>query len=129
MASPREANPRSAMQPAPISPPNWISYQNTGARVVLKPGAIAEMPGEIDALGCERLFLVCGGRTRQSPVFQRVRDALGARVVGLCDEVVEHSSTRLVTDAAERARGLAVDGLVAVGGGSASDTAKAIARV
>jgi alcohol dehydrogenase len=112
-----------------LPPPEHIDYRNTGSRVLQRPGAIDELPTEIDALGCRRLMLVCGGRTRKTRLFERIATSLGARVVVTMDRVVEHSSTVLVTEAAARARDAAVDGLVAVGGGSASDTAKGIAIV
>ncbi|MFZ4759063.1 MAG: iron-containing alcohol dehydrogenase family protein [Burkholderiaceae bacterium] len=102
-------------------------YRNTGTRVVQRAGAIDALGTEIDALGCRRLMVVCGGNTRRSRVFDRAVAALGARVAVLFDRVVEHSSTTLVTEAAAIARAERIDGLVAIGGGSASDTAKGIA--
>jgi alcohol dehydrogenase len=120
MSPPAVANP-------PITPSGWISYWNTSARVVLKPDAIADMPQEIAALGCRRLMLVCGGNTAKSPILAKVRAAVGSLVVCETDRVVEHSSTALVTECAAIAREHRIDGLLAVGGGSASDTAKGIA--
>jgi alcohol dehydrogenase len=111
----------------PITPAGWISYQNTSTRVVLKPDAIADLPQEVAALGCRRLMLVCGGNTAKSPILVKVRASLGDLVVTLFDRVVEHSSTALVTEGAAIAKAHSVDGLLAVGGGSASDTAKGIA--
>jgi alcohol dehydrogenase len=102
-------------------------YRNTGTRVVQRAGAIDALGTEVDALGCRRLMVVCGGNTRRSRVFDRAVAALGARVAVLFDRVVEHSSTTLVTEAAAIARAERIDGLVAIGGGSASDTAKGIA--
>lgn len=104
-----------------------FDYQNTGTRVLMRPGAIDGMGADVDRLGCRRLLLICGGNTRRGAVFERVRQALGARVVSVFDRVVEHSSTAMVSEGARVVRQAAVDGLVAVGGGSASDTAKAIA--
>lgn len=112
-----------------VAPPHWINYQNTGSRVVLKPGAIADLPTELATLGIDRAMLVCGPNTRKGPVFAAVEAALGGLAVGIVDDVVEHSATTLVMAAARRARELEIDGLVAIGGGSASDTAKAIAIV
>ncbi|MGE0800769.1 MAG: iron-containing alcohol dehydrogenase family protein [Lautropia sp.] len=115
------------MSQVTMPPPDWIDYRNTGARVLMRPGAIDALPAEIDALGCRRLMLICGGRTRASRMFERIAAGLGERVVARYDRVVEHSSTVGVTEAAGAARAARVDGLVAVGGGSASDTAKGIA--
>lgn len=111
-----------------LAPPNWINYQNTASRVVLKSNAIDELPVEIGALGLQRLMLVCGGRTRKGPVYGKVAEVLGSTVVADC-EVVEHSATDLVMQGARHAQEAGIDGLIAVGGGSASDTAKAIAIV
>ena len=110
-----------------VRPANWLDYRNTGTRVVLRPGAIDDLGAEVAALGCKRVMLICGPNTRRSRLFARATASLGDRMAVLLDRVVEHSSTVLVTEGAEIAAGEHVDGLVAVGGGSASDTAKGIA--
>lgn len=104
-----------------------MEYQNTFARVVQRSGAIDDLGREVAALGCSRVLVVCGGSTRSSALYERCNKSLGSLVVGLFEKVVEHSSTVLVTEAAEIARNLKIDGIVAIGGGSASDTAKGIA--
>ena len=104
-----------------------MEYQNTAARVVQRSGAIDDLGREVAALGCQRVLVVCGGSTRRSALYERGNKSLGSLVVGLFEKVVEHSSTVLVTEAAAMARDLRVDGIVAIGGGSASDTAKGIA--
>ena len=106
-----------------------FAVQNTGTRVVMRAGATADLAREVGALGCTRLMLVCGPRTRAGGVFAQVQAALGPLAVAVYDRVVEHSSTQGVTEAARLARAERIDGLVAVGGGSASDTAKGIAIV
>jgi alcohol dehydrogenase len=111
----------------PLQPPGWIDYNDTAGRVVLRPGALDNIGRDVGALGCKRVMLVCGGNTRRSPLFDRARAGLGERVVSVFDRVVEHSSTVLVTEGATIAREQKIDGLVALGGGSASDTAKGIA--
>jgi alcohol dehydrogenase class IV len=107
--------------------PMNMEYQNTAARVVQRPGAIDDLGREVSALGCSRVLVVCGGSTRRSALYERASKSLGKLVVGLFEKVVEHSSTVLVTEAAGIARELRIDGIVAIGGGSASDTAKGIA--
>jgi alcohol dehydrogenase len=116
-----------AVAAPPMQPPGWLDYNDPRSRVVLRPGALDDIGREVGALGCERVMLVCGGNTRKSALFERARTALGERLAVLFDRVVEHSSTDLVTEAASLARQHRVDGLVALGGGSASDTAKGIA--
>lgn len=104
-----------------------FEYNGPLQRVVAEPGAIRHVRREMEALGARRALLVCGGTTRRTRLFGAVRDALGEFCAGVFDRVVEHSSTAVVTEGAEQARRAGVDVLVALGGGSASDTAKAIA--
>lgn len=110
-----------------ILPFGWLDYRNSGTHVLQRPGVIDTLGQQIDGIGCKRVMVICGGNTRRSPVFQRVLAALGPRAVTVFSEVVEHSSTAMVTRGAGIARELAVDCLLSVGGGSASDTAKGIA--
>ena len=117
---------RPAITNPPITPTGWMAYQHTASRVVLKPNALDDLGMEVDALGCRRIMLVCGANTAKTALFRKAKDVLGARVVATLDNVVEHSSTVLVTEAAQVAREAGVDGFVAVGGGSSSDTAKGI---
>lgn len=104
-----------------------MDVQNSGTRVLQKPGAIDQLGTEVAALGCRRLMVVCGGSTRRGQLFARAMASLGDLTVCVMDKVVEHSSTALVTETAELAREKRIDGIVAIGGGSASDTAKGVA--
>ncbi|HYF20343.1 MAG TPA: iron-containing alcohol dehydrogenase [Ramlibacter sp.] len=118
----------STPQRAPdLLPPGWLDYRNTGTRVLLRPGVIDTLGAEMAALGCRRVMVICGGNTRRSRLFDRAMAAMGPAAVTVYDRVVEHSSVELVTQGAQLARELGVDGLLAIGGGSASDSAKGIA--
>lgn len=116
-----------AVRAPDILPFGWLDYRNSGTRVLLRPGVVATLGQEVAALGCQRVMVTCGPNTRRSPIFRQAVAALGERTAIVFDEVVEHSSTAMVTRGAQLARELGVDGLVAIGGGSASDTAKGIA--
>ena len=116
-----------AIAAPPMRSDGGFDYQNTGTRVVLAPNAVDDLAALVSPLGCERLMVICGPNTRRSLLFARVLRSLGARVAMILDQVPQHSSTTLVTEAARKARAASVDGLVAVGGGSASDTAKGVA--
>lgn len=72
-------------------------------------------------------MLVSGRRTAGSPVYARVRGALAGLPCHAFESVPEHSSVEMVEALAAQARDAGTDGFVAVGGGSASDTAKAVA--
>jgi alcohol dehydrogenase len=71
-------------------------------------------------------MLLAGARTRASALFARVLAVLDGQPHELADAVPAHSSVALVERLAAQAREAGVDGFVAVGGGSASDTAKAV---
>lgn len=116
-----------AVLDAALQAGTFMDVQNSGTRVLTKPGAVDEIGREVAALGCGRVMLVCGGSTRRSRLFERAHASLGGLLVSVVDQVVEHSSTRLVTETAARARAERIDGIVAIGGGSASDTAKGVA--
>jgi alcohol dehydrogenase len=122
------AQPAAAMS-APPQTPYWTSYSNTASRVILWPDAIDAMPNEIKALGCQRLMLLCGGSTRRSKLYDRVTSVLGELIVATIDDVAQHAPSSLVMRGAKLAVERKVDGFVAVGGGSASDTAKGISIV
>jgi alcohol dehydrogenase class IV len=125
--SPQSCTLASQQRASELQPAGWLDYRNTGTRVLLKPGAVDTLGTEVAAQGCERLMVICGPNTRKTKLFERVVQALGVRCALVFDDVVEHSSTSMVTRGAELAREKKIDGLLAVGGGSASDSAKGIA--
>jgi len=102
-------------------------HRTLAAKVVFGPGALAGLAAELAELGVRRPMLVSGRRTAGSGVHARVRDGLASLPYESFDRVPEHSSVETVEALALRARDARVDGFVAVGGGSASDTAKAVA--
>lgn len=110
-----------------LQPGLEMDVQAANTRVLQKPGAVDQIGSEVKALGCTRVMLICGGTTRRGKLYARVAASLGPLVVCTMDKVVEHSSTALVTQTAALAREMKIDGLVAIGGGSASDTAKGVA--
>jgi len=70
---------------------------------------------------------LCGPRTAASPLYAQVRAALQGLRCTSFEAVPAHSSVEVVEQLTRQARAAEVDGFVAVGGGSASDTAKAVA--
>lgn len=115
-----EQTPRCAALPAAFV------HRNPATRLVLGDGCVDGLRAELPALGIERPMLLAGARTRAGALFSRVQAALaGLRWVD-ADAVPAHSSVALVERLAQRARAEGVDGFIAVGGGSASDTAKAV---
>lgn len=96
-------------------------------RVVFGSGTVDSAGKEADQLGCRRAFLITGPNTSRTSLYDRVRRALGTRCVGEFTGVQPHSLIPDTERVAVEARDLAVDLLVSVGGGSASDSAKGIA--
>lgn len=111
------------------SEPTPFLYDQPRSRVLLRPGAIEALGDEVGLLGCRRVMVVSGGRSARSALYAAAMRSLGEKVVLTLKDVQPHSSTELVTRAARMAREAGIDGLVAIGGGSSSDTAKGIAIV
>lgn len=104
-----------------------FEYAGLPSRVVLAAGAVDRIGEHVENAGGTRVMLICGGKTGRSRLVARVKAALGSRLAVAFDGIVEHSGTRIVEEGARLAALKKVDLLLAVGGGSASDTAKAIA--
>lgn len=111
-----------------IGPRDFV-WQGAPSRVVMAPGSARDLGAEADRLDMKRIMLVSGRRTAASPRVGRAAEALGARVALRFCDVPAHSDEDLVMAGARAARDAEIDGLVAIGGGSASDTAKAISIV
>jgi alcohol dehydrogenase class IV len=107
--------------------PAEFQHRSPATRLVLREGAVASLRDELAALGIARPMLLSGARTRESDLFIGAMRSIEGTSFVLAEPVPAHSSVRLVEQLAAQARAEGVDGLVAIGGGSASDTAKAVA--
>ena len=96
---------------------------NRSVRVVFGPGSLGCVGAETRALGT-RALLVAGPHEDAAAAVVRAR--LGDDLVGRCD-VSQHVPTDLADDAVALARSSQAETVVAVGGGSATGLAKAIA--
>ena len=102
------------------------THELTGPRRVLfGAGSLALAPDEVERLGVSRVLVVAG--SSQSAAADRLRASLGDRAAGELRGVRVHVPAALAAAGRERARELAADCLLAVGGGSATGLAKAIA--
>jgi len=91
--------------------------------------ALANLPYELDQLGVRRPLLVTDAGVSKAGLVDRLAAALadGGRPLGpVFDEVPPDSSNRVVNRVAALYRSEGCDGLVALGGGSAIDTAKGV---
>ena len=82
--------------------------------------------GELGKLGAKRLFLVTDPFFAKNGTAQRLAELAGAEHVVIFDRVVPDPSVTLAAEGAARFRAFHPDLLVALGGGSAMDCAKAI---
>ncbi|MBO0826653.1 MAG: iron-containing alcohol dehydrogenase [Streptosporangiales bacterium] len=92
------------------------------------PGAIDEVGAEAAGMGLQRVLVLTDPRVRETGVPDRVRD--GVQQVGVKCEVHEgvvvEPTDESIAEAVAFARAGSWDGYIAVGGGSAIDTAKAV---
>lgn len=102
-----------------------FTYQALPMRVVVGPGTVAQLPGEVAALGLSRVLVLCSPEQRDTG--ELVAAALGERAVGVLAEARMHVPVEVAARARDLALELGADGCVAVGGGSAVGLGKAIA--
>ena len=93
-------------------------------RVVFGVGTLAQVAPEARALG-GRVLLVAG--RHEDEAAERVSAGLDRAVVGRLRDVTQHVPVDLAAAAVDRARELGAGVLVAIGGGSATGLAKAVA--
>jgi maleylacetate reductase len=104
-----------------------FTYDMLPSRVVFGVGCLDKLSEEIERLGASRALVLSTPEQREAG--QQMVDRLGARAVGLFDKAVMHVPIEIADEARERAKALGADCCVAVGGGSTTGLAKAIALV
>ncbi len=102
-------------------------YQILPSRVIFGGGCLQKLPEEIARLGASRALVLSTPEQRQSGL--DLVQKLGARAVGLFDRAVMHVPIETAQAAREEAKRLGADCCVAIGGGSTTGLAKAIALV
>ncbi|HEX3907775.1 MAG TPA: maleylacetate reductase [Mycobacteriales bacterium] len=100
-------------------------YEALPMRVVVGPGTVRRVRGELDRLGVTRALVLC--TPGQRPVGQAVADLLGEVSAGLLAEARMHVPVAVAERARDVAREVGATGCVAVGGGSAIGLGKAVA--
>ena len=101
-------------------------HDQLAQRIVFGAGSFARLAEEIDRLTIRRALLIC--ESRGKAIGDEAAQALGPRAEARIDEVRQHVPESDVVAALEYVAGLDVDGLLAIGGGSAIGLAKALAR-
>ncbi len=108
--------------------PRKYRYRFTGhERVLHNVRADEALPELLDILHYQRVFVVCSKTLNsKTNVVERIRACLGDRLVGLTDDIGEHSPLSNVMKAALQAREARADVLLSIGGGSVMDMCKAM---
>jgi maleylacetate reductase len=101
-------------------------YEALPSRVVFGAGSLQKLPEEIDKLGATRALVLC--TPEQRAVGADIVVMLGARSAGVFDGAAMHVPVAVAEEARDKARRLHVDCCVAIGGGSTTGLAKAIAQ-
>ena len=102
-------------------------HRTASAKVISRPGACALLGDELAQIEVRRPVVVTGRRTARSPAYERSVASLCGSAICEYKEIPQHSSVDTVAAVVRLARAHRADGFVAIGGGSASDTAKAAA--
>lgn len=100
-------------------------YNASPARVIFGHGTLARLPDEVERLGLERVLVLA--TAEQEPQARELATRIGARAGGVFAGARMHTPTDVTDQALSVVRAQAIDGLVAVGGGSTTGLAKAIA--
>ncbi|HEU0041743.1 MAG TPA: maleylacetate reductase [Jiangellaceae bacterium] len=93
--------------------------------IVFGAGCLTDLPVELEQLSLRRVLLIASGSARH--VADNVADHLGPQVAGRFDEVRQHVPEALVEKAWRLAADVEADGVVTIGGGSATGLGKAVA--
>jgi maleylacetate reductase len=104
------------------SPLASFTYDALPGRVVFGVGSVERLGEEVDRLGARRALALAGKRAVDGLV-----ERLGDRCAGAFTDVQQHVPVELAERALAVARELDADCLVAMGGGSATGLAKAVA--
>ena len=102
-----------------------FSIQRGTTRVVFGAGASERLATEVEAIGAERVLVVC--TPRRESAAKAVAARLGARALGVLADAREHVPTDAVARGRSEVERTRADAVLAFGGGSAIGLAKALA--
>jgi alcohol dehydrogenase class IV len=104
-----------------------FEHAYTPADLLVGRGQVAELGGALGARGIDRALVVCGENVAgNGALMEPLRAGLGDRLAGVFDGTSPEKTVSEVYAGVERWRATGADGLVAVGGGSSLDVARAM---
>lgn len=107
-----------------------FEYKNAAGRIVFGRGCVADLDKQIAALDAERALVVCGSNVGANrALMEPIEESLGDRLVGVFDETTPAKSARTAVEGVEAMESEGADALVAVGGGSSIDLARAMRAI
>ena len=102
-----------------------FDFESLPSRVIFGQGALAKVPGVAEELALRRVLVVA---TRsQAQVAHGISEALGSAVAAVFDRAAMHTPVETTAEVMQLVELHRVDGVVAVGGGSAIGLSKAVA--
>lgn len=102
-----------------------FTYETLPARVVFGAGVVNTLPAELDRMGVKRALIL--STQEQWGAATMVAALIGERMVGLYDRAIMHVPVEIAEAARAEAKTLEADVCVAIGGGSTTGLAKAVA--
>lgn len=108
-----------------MSPGGW-THTSYLQRLEFGSGAVEQLASLADRAGAHRVVLLTTAGRLASPEAQRVREALGPRLVDVFAGVVSHVPAPVVDAAVAAVRAASADAVVSFGGGSCADAGKAV---
>ncbi len=106
-----------------------MPVMNYLTQCIFDAGALKQLAGAAKARGITRPFIVTDPGIRAAGILARVENALGVAPAGVFADTVANPTETQTKQAAEIYKASGADGIIALGGGSSMDHAKAIGLV
>lgn len=104
-----------------------IAYFKTAKKLITGGAALTTLAAELSALGIQSLAIVTDQGVTRSGGLKKVLDQLSASPVTIIDDIPPEPEIGVIEAHVKRLKQFNVDGIIAVGGGSAMDSAKVLA--
>lgn len=107
-----------------------FEYDNAAGRIAFGRESAADLGQLVADCDGERALVVCGSNTGANrALMDPIEEGLGDRLAGVFDETTPAKSARSAVDGVEAMHRTGADALVAVGGGSSIDLARAMRAI